>query len=229
MRAFAAFTLVVAATSSCAEKPRVAPTPVTPDATTGPRYLALGDSFTIGTGGPAGASFPARLVERWHDQGCVVQLENVGVNGYTSDDLIEKELPSVTTFKPTFITIAIGANDIVRGTAVDAYRANVRKIFDAVTASGARVAVVPQPDWSRSPVAASFGTPEALDASIRTFNQALADETKTRKTFTYVDLAPLMREQASRRMVAGDGLHPNGEAYAAWAEHLARTLTPPCN
>lgn len=230
MRAFAVLAFVVAVVASgCAEKPRVTTAPSGTDAAApGPRYLALGDSFTIGTGGLPTASFPARLVERWKGKGCAVELENVAVNGYTTDDLIEKELPSLATFKPTFVTVAIGANDIVRGTKLDVYRANVRKIFDAVEATGAKVVVVPQPDWSRSPIAASFGTPEALDASIRGFNQALADETKARKAFTYVDLAPLMREQASKKMVAGDGLHPNGEAYDAWADELARALPSPC-
>ena len=33
------------------------------------RYLALGDSFTIGTGSPEEASFPARLAERLRARG----------------------------------------------------------------------------------------------------------------------------------------------------------------
>lgn len=223
--------LLAAALFGCDEAPRTgprAPTSVvtTPDGAVTPRYLALGDSFTIGTGGAPSASFPARLVERWRSR-CVVQLENVAVNGFTTDDLIEKELPSLAIFKPTFITVAIGANDIVRGSSVDAYRSNVRRILDAVVATGAKVVVLPQPDWSRSPVSASFGSTEALDASIRTFNQVLADEARAHRA-TFVDLAPLMRDQAAKRMIASDGLHPNGEAYDAWAGELARAIPAPC-
>ena len=191
------------------------------------RYLALGDSFTIGTGGAPAQSFAARLVDRWASAGCTLALENVAVNGYTTDDLIERELPSLATFRPTFVTIAIGANDIVRGRSVDTYRENVRRILDAVKASGARIVVVPQPDWSRSPAAASFGTQPALAASIAEFNAALAAEARARGA-TFVDLAPLMQKQALDKQLAGDGLHPSTEAYDAWAAELARALPSPC-
>ena len=191
------------------------------------RFLALGDSFTIGTGGTPDRAFPARLADRWRVKGCVLTLENVAVNGFTTDDVISNELPRLATFHPTFVTVAIGANDIVRGSSIDAYRENVRRILTAAKASGARVVVLPQPDWSRSPTAASFGTPEALAASIGRFNVALAEEARA-KGAEWVDLVPLMQQQAKSGQVASDGLHPSAEAYDAWAAELARVLTSPC-
>jgi lysophospholipase L1-like esterase len=193
-----------------------------------PRYLALGDSFTIGTGATPDRSFPARLVARWRAAGCAVTLENVAVNGYTTDDVVAQELPALASFRPTFVTVAVGANDIVHGRTLAAYRENVRRILDAVHASGARfVVVVPQPEWSHSPTAAAFGTPEELGARIRTFNAALAEEAGARGV-RFVDLAPLMVRQADARMLAADGLHPSAEAYDAWAAELAQTLPRPC-
>lgn len=191
------------------------------------RYLALGDSFTIGTGSTPAQSFAARLTERWSAAGCTLTLENVAVNGYTTDDLIERELPSLATFRPTFVTVAIGANDIVRGRSVVTYRENVRRILEAAVGTGARVMALPQPDWSRSPTAASFGTQAALAASIVEFNDALAAEARA-KGVTFVDLGPLMRQQASQGQLASDGLHPSAEAYDAWAAQLASTQPPPC-
>ena len=166
-------------------------------------------------------------MDRWAAAGCTLTLENVAVNGYTTDDLIERELPSPASFHPTFVTIAIGANDIVRGRSLDAYRENVRRILDAVKGSGARIVVVPQPDWSRSPTAASFGTQPALSASIVAFNEALAVEARARGA-TFVDLSPLMQQQAREQQLASDGLHPSTEAYDAWAADLARVLPSPC-
>jgi acyl-CoA thioesterase-1 len=205
--------------------PRADPSPVTAAATG--RYLALGDSFTIGTGSTPAQSFAARLADRWAAAGCALTLENVAVNGYTTDDLIERELPSLATFRPTLVTIAIGANDIVRGRSLEIYRANVRRILEAAKGTGARVMVLPQPDWSRSPTAASLGTQAALAASIAEFNDALAAEARA-KGATYVDLGPLMRQQALQGQLASDGLHPSAEAYDAWAAQLATTQPPPC-
>ncbi len=211
--------LLLAACRDAASTPAAAPSEQ--------RYLALGDSFTIGTGGTPDRAFPARLVERWRASGCAVALKNVAVNGYTTDDLIAEELPELGAFKPTFVTVAIGANDIVRGSSLEAYRANVRRILDAARASGARVVVLPQPDWSRSPTAAAFGTSDELAAKIRAFNAALAEEAAG-KGASWVDLVPLMLRQADAKMLAGDGLHPSADAYDAWAGELAKSVAPPC-
>jgi lysophospholipase L1-like esterase len=191
------------------------------------RYLAIGDSFTIGTGSLAARAFPARLAARWRARGCPLVEKNVAVNGYTTDDLIAEELPALATFRPTLVTVAIGANDIVRGRGLDAYRVNVRRILDAAVGSGARVVVLPQPDWSGSPAAASFGAPASLRDAIGRFNAALADEART-KGASWVDLSPLMQQQAASGQVAADGLHPSAEAYDAWAAELARVLPSPC-
>lgn len=212
------------AAASCGESGRVVP-PASTKAE--PRYLAIGDSFTIGTGSPPDRAFPARLVERWRTRGCTATLENVAVNGYTTEDILGAELPVVASFHPTFVTIAAGANDIVQGRSIDAYRASIRRIIDGVKASGARVVVLPQPDWSQSPSAAGLGSRESLADAIRRFNAALAEEARA-KGAEYADLTPLMKEQAANAQLASDGLHPSAAAYDAWAGELAKTLRSPC-
>jgi acyl-CoA thioesterase I len=226
--------IVVGLPSGCAESGRPPPAggtaPALTDAApaTSARYLALGDSFTIGTGSPPSRAFPTRLADRWRGQGCALEVQNVAVNGYTTDDVISEELPALSTFRPTFVTVAIGANDIVQGRTIDSYRVNVRRILDAAAATGARVVAIPQPDWSRSPTAASFGSREVLADAITRFNAAFAEEVRA-KGAAWVDLVPLMQQQAASGLVASDGLHPSAEAYDAWAAELARLLPLPCS
>jgi acyl-CoA thioesterase I len=233
VRALALVVTVLGLLAGCAEGGRppaggAAPPPDgAPAAPPTVRYLALGDSFTIGTGSAPARAFPARLADRWRTQGCALEVQNVAVNGYTTDDVISEELPALSAFRPTFVTIAIGANDIVQGHTIDAYRLNVRRILDAVAATGAHVVVIPQPDWSRSPTAASFGTRETLAGAITSFNAALAEEARA-KGAAWVDLVPLMEKQAVGGLLASDGLHPSAEAYDAWAAELARVLPRPC-
>src|SRR5439155_22432520 len=43
-----------------------------------------------------------------------------------SSDLIARELPRVGPFAPTLVTLAVGANDLVRGGTAERYRAQVR-------------------------------------------------------------------------------------------------------
>lgn len=190
------------------------------------RYLALGDSFTIGTGSTPEQAFPARLSERWRGKGCTVTLKNLGVNGYTTDNLTERELPEVAPFKPTIVTLAIGANDRVHGEPIDVYRAHVKAILKSIVDAGVpanHIVTLPQPDWSLSPVAARFGDPAALGADIIAFNGVLKDEA-TQIGARYIDLFPLMHQQAEQKMIAKDGLHPNADAHDAWAEELSKQM-----
>jgi acyl-CoA thioesterase-1 len=186
------------------------------------RFLALGDSFTIGTGTTPDRSFPAVLERLWAESGHVVVLSNPAVNGYTTDDLMRDELPLVASFRPTLVTLLIGANDIVQGSSDDRYRRRVRRVHDRVRADapGARVIGLPQPDWSLSPAGSGFGDPAAIAHKIERFNQIARDEAE-RARAVWIDLFPLMRDQGRRKMFAADGLHPSAEAYAEWARELA--------
>ena len=198
------------------------------------RYLALGDSFTIGTGTTPDRSFPAVLVSAWWEAGIECDLRNPAVNGYTTDDLIREELPLVEAFAPDLVTVLIGANDIVAAlrersavTAVaeDRYRRQLRRIFERIVAGvpEARVFALPQPDWSLTPGGSAFGDPATLARSIERFN-AIAREECERAAGMYIDISPLMREQMRTGMTAPDGLHPSAGAYWQWAGALKEQL-----
>jgi len=190
------------------------------------RYLALGDSFTIGTGTTPDRSFPAILVNRWWDQGLECDLRNPAVNGYTTDDLIREELALVESYRPDLVTLLIGANDIVAGSREDRYRAQLRRIHDRILADApsARRFALPQPDWSLTPTGASFGDVARIARTIERFN-SIAREEAERAGASYLDIFPLMRRQMQDGMTAPDGLHPSAEAYAAWADALLPALS----
>lgn len=191
------------------------------------RYLALGDSFTIGSGIVADRAFPAVLAERWRERGHEVALTNPAVNGYTTDDLIRDELPLVSRTRPTFVTLLIGANDIVRGWSEARYGSQLARIHQAVGAGAPDAAVhaLPQPDWSLAPAAAAYGEPASLARTIERAN-GIAREEAERSGARYLDIFPLMRAQAERGMLAADGLHPSAEAHAEWAAAILELLGP---
>lgn len=161
-----------------------------------------------------------------------MELRNPAVNGYRTDDLIAQEVPLVAPFRPTLVTILIGANDIVAGSTDDRYRERLRLIHERIRADAGTAAVyaLPQPDWSLSRAGASFGDVAAIAARIERFN-TIAREEAERAGATYVDIFPLLREQMRRGMFASDGLHPSATAYAEWAEALRDRLpaSPPAS
>lgn len=188
------------------------------------RYLSLGDSFTAGTGASEAEAFPVKLVAKWKASGVTVALKNPAVNGYTTDNLIEEELPLLRSFKPTIVSLAIGANDLVRGSDESHYRAQLQKIFKAILDAGVKpssIFVIPQPAWSDAPVAEAFGDRNELRAKIQGFNTVLKEEAKAVGA-RYIDLWPLMLENAED--TAPDGLHPSAKMYDAWAAAIAKEL-----
>lgn len=192
------------------------------------RLLALGDSFTIGTSLSPEESFPARLAARWRESGREVVLSNLAVNGFTTDDLLTEELPRVKGFAPTWVTLAVGANDLVRRRSPATYKAKLDQIFEALVLAGVpmdHVLVLPQPEWSLSPTGRSFGEPAALSARIADFDRTLAEVTLARGA-RWMALKPLMLEQARLGQWARDGLHPDATAHDAWAAKLAELVKP---
>lgn len=183
------------------------------------RYLALGDSFTAGTAVAATDAFPAQVATQLEAAGVPVVVENLAVAGFTTDDLLARELPRAAAFKPTLVTVAIGANDLVRQPGEERYRGQLRRIFAQVAKLHARVVVLPQPDWSVAPVARRFGTPEELRGQIERMNQILREEAQAVGA-VYLDLWAGNVAASAQGHFAPDGLHPDATVYATWAKAI---------
>src|SRR2546421_9467536 len=106
------------------------------------RYLALGDSYTIGTGASDDAhSWPSIIASRLG-----AELTNPAVNGFTTLDLISDELPYVQRVQPDLVSILIGVNDLVQGRSTEEYRRSLVTIYDEVAkVPGRRVAAASIP------------------------------------------------------------------------------------
>lgn len=183
------------------------------------RYVALGDSYTIGT------SVAER--ERWPNQ--LVALEprlqlvaNLAVNGFTSRDVVEVELPQLDALRPEFVTLLIGVNDVVQGVPAETYRRSVVRILeDAVRRVGAdRILVVTTPDYTVTPSGSDYGDPVQQAAGIRE-NNAIITEAAEALGIAVVDIHAISLEAATDpSLVAFDGLHPSGAQYARWVERI---------
>lgn len=184
------------------------------------RYVALGDSYTIGTSVEEADRFPNQLTGR------SVGLElvaNLGVNGYSSAQLIDRELSQLDALDPDFVTVLIGVNDVVRGVPADTYRANMNVILDFLLERlpASRIVVVSTPDYTRTPQGAAFGDPAQQRAEIANFN-TIARELAESRGIAFVDISRVA-DQADRdsSLVAVDGLHPSGKQYSAWVTLIA--------
>jgi len=200
---------------------------VTPPTQPALRYVALGDSYTIGTALDSAADrWPEQLVE-WLlnvDGSPLLELVgNLGVNGFTTRNVIDVELPQLARLEPQFASLLIGVNDIVQGVPAETYQANAAKILDAllVTLEPTRIVTVATPDYTVTPQGASYGDPATQSAGIRR-NNAILERLAAERGIAYVDTFDIsLRAGTDRRLVADDGLHPSGAQYALWVERIA--------
>ena len=187
------------------------------------RYVALGDSYTIGTSVAEHERWPNQLVAR------VPELQLVGnlaVNGFTSRDVIEVELPQLDGLRPAFVSLLIGVNDVVQGVPEDVYRANLERILDDLVGRVgiSDIVLVTTPDYTVTPAGADYGDPAVQSAAIRRINSIL-EEVARRRALPVVDIHPISLQAArDRTLVAPDGLHPSGVQYARWVELLEQAV-----
>jgi lysophospholipase L1-like esterase len=150
-----------------------------------------------------------------------VELTNPAINGFTTADLIEDELPQVRRLEPDLVTILIGVNDLVRDRTPDQYRESLVKIYDDVQEQRApegKVFAVSIPNWSVVPAAREYGDPERIRDLTDAYNDVARDEALARG-FGWIDItAASISGLGTAGWISSDGLHPGDVQYAAWAE-----------
>jgi len=185
------------------------------------RYLALGDSYTIGELVSQKNRWSVQLAKLLEDEGIQTDLTIIARTGWTVKELwdgIQANPPEGTY---DMVSLLIGVNDQYRGYPSDGYREDFRFVLDkAIEYAGGdpkRVVVLSIPDWGFTPFAATRDT-EPISQQIDEFNAINLEETKAIGAH-YVDVTIISRMVMDDfDLITGDRLHPSGKMYAMWAE-----------
>jgi lysophospholipase L1-like esterase len=187
------------------------------------RYLALGDSYTAGTGASNPAhGWPTIVAGRLNSEtGREVQFTNPAVSGYTTLDVIDKQLHLIKQLKPDVVTVLVGVNDLVTNRGADDYRSSLVIIYNEIGSlelRAGRAVAVSIPNWSVVPAALEYGEAPLIRATTNSFNAAAREEAEERG-FTWVDITVVSTSGlGSKGWIASDNLHPGDPQYAAWAD-----------
>ncbi|MGH2464710.1 MAG: SGNH/GDSL hydrolase family protein [Candidatus Limnocylindrales bacterium] len=186
------------------------------------RYVALGDSYTIGISVARSDAWPEQLVAALGNGPDGLPrlnlLANLATNGRTSRDVLRDQLSRAVLLDPQFVSLLIGVNDVVQGVSRDAYRVNLVAILDRLLAllPAHRLLTVTTPDYTVTPAGARFGDPAVQHARIEMANAILVAEAAARR-IACVDIWAISgRAAAEPELVAHDGLHPSARQYALW-------------
>jgi lysophospholipase L1-like esterase len=188
------------------------------------RYLALGDSYTIGEGVAAGDRWPVQLVARMRANGALIdEPEIIARTGWTADELDAALTASAPRGPFDLVTLQIGVNNQYRGRDLDEFRRDFAALLarSAGFTLGVRgyVWVLSIPDWGATPFAAGRDR-AAIAADVDRFNAVCAEEAR-RAGAIFIDVTPISRAAAyDASLLANDGLHPSRAMYARWVDAM---------
>ena len=185
------------------------------------RYLALGDSYTIGEKVAPRNRWPSQLAGLLRNEDIEADVMIIARTGWTVQELwegIQADPPEGTY---DMVSLLIGVNDQYRGYPVEGYREDFRFMLNkAIEYAGGdpkRVVVLSIPDWAFTPFAGDRDS-EPISLQIDEFNAVNLAETKNAGAY-YVDVTIISRMGLDDfDLIAPDGLHPSGKMYAMWAE-----------
>ena len=188
------------------------------------RYLALGDSYTIGEGVPAAGTWPFQLAAALRARGlALADPEVIATTGWTTDELAAAIDAAAPRGPYALASLLIGVNNQYRGRPLAEYRQPFEQLLQRAVGLAAedprRVLVLSIPDWGVTPYAAAHGRDAAVIAcEIDDFNAA-ARACCGDYGVAFVDITPASRAQgAEAAMLVDDGLHPSAAMYRLWVE-----------
>ena len=198
--------------------------PDNPEEMKGIRYVAIGDSYTIGEGIDRNKAWPVILAGKLNENGIGIKLlANPSRTGWTTQDAIKNEMPVFRKSKPDFATLMIGVNDWVQGADRESFRQSFISLIGQMQdllSDRSKIIVVTIPDFSATPTGRIYGSGRDISKGISEFNEIIKQESKKRN-IEVVDIYPVTQEMAkNRELVAGDGLHPSEKEHKIWSEMI---------
>lgn len=191
------------------------------------KYLALGDSYTIGESIEEAGRWPNQLAAMMRESGKqVTDPVIIARTGWTTGELMEAIQVENPADDFDMVSLLTGVNNQYRGYSLTECKAETETLLQtAIRLAGGdkdKVFMVSIPDYGYMPFGAA--KKEKNGAEIDQFNaaaKAVADAYNVK----FIDITPASRQERDD-WVADDELHPSAVQYKAWVEVIWSALNP---
>lgn len=185
------------------------------------RYLALGDSYTIGESVAENERWSNQLAAMLAEKNIQAEVAIIARTGWTTDELWQGIQVNPPQGMFDLVSLLIGVNNQYRGYDINEYREQFRfllnKSIEYAGNDAARVIVLSIPDWGVTPFASSQNR-ERIARDIDAFNAVKRKESE-KAGVRFIDVTPISREAVNDlSLIASDDLHPSGKMYFKWAK-----------
>jgi lysophospholipase L1-like esterase len=192
------------------------------------KFLALGDSYTIGESVPVSERWPVQLIDAITLRGLdCLEPKIIATTGWRTDNLKEAITAAKLTTDYTLVSLLIGVNNYYQGKTVESYAPEFEELLNtAIRLAGGKkshVFVVSIPDYGYTP----FGKDKqaTISVGIDAFN-AVNKSISQKLGVPYFNITEISRRGlVDPDLVAPDGLHPSALMYSLWVQLILQDVT----
>jgi lysophospholipase L1-like esterase len=184
------------------------------------KYLALGDSYTIGQSVDVKLRYPVQIADSLEKRGYYMAAPQIiAVTGWTTSDL-KAGIKAANPQGPfDLVSLLIGVNNQYRGMDINIYRKEFGELIDqSIYLAGndtGRIFVLSIPDWGVTRFATGYDR-EKIAREIDQYN-AINKEITLSRGIIWIDVTGISRlAEKDETLIAGDGLHPSSKMYTEW-------------
>ncbi|MEQ9164975.1 MAG: SGNH/GDSL hydrolase family protein [Fulvivirga sp.] len=186
------------------------------------KFLALGDSYTIGESVEEEGRWPNQLQKKLNALGVNIDKPMIiAKTGWRTDELSTAIESADLTNEFDLIGLLIGVNNQYQGKSVESYKPEFEKLLkraiELANGDKNRVFVVSIPDYGFTPFGAS--KKDKISKALDDYNQANRKITEEHGV-RYFYITDISRSDDSG-LVATDNLHPSAKQYGLWADLIA--------
>lgn len=190
------------------------------------RFLALGDSYTIGQSVNVADRWPNQLAGELTNRGFTVdEVKIIAQTGWRTDNLknaVEQQKP-LTGFN--LVALLIGVNNQYQGGSTSTYYNEFSDLLKTALqlASGKpeHVFVLSIPDYAYTPYGRGNSVISTQIDQFNSINKIITDSYRIK----YIDITPISRRGLQQpELVATDGLHPSGIMYGLWVQEILKSM-----
>ncbi len=188
------------------------------------RFLALGDSYTIGESVQERDRWPVQLVNRMkRDYGVKdAEVDIIAQTGWTTT-VLKNAIAALldTTKEYNLVSLLIGVNNQYQGVEFSVYETEFVELMETalsiVDGDHRRVFVVSIPDYAYTP---SFRNDERVSRELDIYND-YNEKIAKQYGVAYIYITPISRNGLEDpELVADDRLHPSGKQYTEWVKAI---------
>jgi len=192
------------------------------------KFLALGDSYTIGESVEASKNRPHQLVDSLIGHGVNAEKPQVlATTGWRTDDLMNAVSNSHLASNFSLISISIGVNNQYQGKPFSQFEKELPLIFSQAlrhcSNDTTRIFFVSIPDYYFSPFGLSSQKGAKISAEIDQYNSFIKHFAE-KMNVSFIDITAISRNR-DEKLTAKDGLHPSVYQYSAWVSKVLESTT----